>query len=74
MDESSKIHEARVQLKNDNNEKKEKKIRDLEDKEAKIKAAREKGLLEVYEQINKKKKDKKAEEDRLSKELKEIKL
>ena len=30
--------------------------------------------MEVYEKINKKKKDKKAEEDRLAKELKEIKL
>ena len=55
-------------------EKKEKKAKDLEDKEAKFKAAREKGLLEVYEKINQKKKDKKTEEDRLAKELKEIKL
>jgi hypothetical protein len=30
--------------------------------------------MEVYEKINKKKKDKKQEEDRLAKELKEIKL
>ena len=30
--------------------------------------------MEVYEKINKKKKDKKTEEDRLAKELKEIKL
>jgi hypothetical protein len=39
-----------------------------------MRAAKEKGLLEVYDKINKKKKDKKAEEDRLAKELKEIKL
>lgn len=39
-----------------------------------MKAAREKGLQEVYEKINKKKKEKKVEEDRLAKELKEIKL
>jgi hypothetical protein len=39
-----------------------------------LKAAKEKGLLEVYDKISKKKKDKKAEEDRLAKELKEIKL
>jgi hypothetical protein len=30
--------------------------------------------MEVYEKINQKKKDKKQEEDRLAKELKEIKL
>jgi hypothetical protein len=39
-----------------------------------MKEAREKGLQEVYEKISKKKKDKKTEEDRLAKELKEIKL
>ena len=39
-----------------------------------MKAAREKGLLEVHDKINKKKKVRKAEEDRLEKELKEIKL
>jgi hypothetical protein len=55
-------------------EKKEKKAKDQEHKEAKFKAAREKGLLEVHEKINQKKKDKKTEEDRLAKELKEIKL
>jgi hypothetical protein len=31
-------------------------------------------LVEVYEKISKKKKDKQAEEERLAKELKEIKL
>lgn len=39
-----------------------------------MKEAREKGLVHVYDKINKKKKDKKQEEDRLAKELKEIKL
>lgn len=39
-----------------------------------MKEAREKGLVEVYDKINDKKKKKKAEEDRLAKELKEIKL
>lgn len=39
-----------------------------------VKAAKDKGLVEVYEKINKKKKDKKSEEERLAKELKEIKL
>lgn len=42
--------------------------------EAKVKAARDKGLQEVYDKISKKKKDKRAEEERLAKELKEIKL
>jgi len=37
-------------------------------------AAREKELQEVYEKISLKKKIKKDEEDRLAKELKEIKL
>lgn len=39
-----------------------------------MKAAREKGLMEVYSKISNKKKEKKDEEDRLAKELKEIKL
>jgi cell division protein FtsB len=39
-----------------------------------MKAAREKGLVEVYEKISQKKREKKQEEDRLAKELKEIKL
>lgn len=39
-----------------------------------MKAAREKGLQEVYDKISEKKRLKKQEEDRLAKELKEIKL
>jgi hypothetical protein len=39
-----------------------------------LKAARDKGLLEAYDKISKKKKDKALEEERLAKELKEIKL
>ena len=42
--------------------------------ERKQKELREKGLIEAYEKINKKKKDKKAEDERLAKELKEIRL
>jgi len=38
------------------------------------KEMREKGLMEAYEKINKKKMDKKAEDLRLAKELKEIRL
>lgn len=41
--------------------------------EAKL-AAREKGLKEAYEKISSKKQSKKEEEERLAKELKEIKL
>lgn len=39
-----------------------------------MREAREKGLQEAYDKISKKKKEKKAEEDRLEKELKKIKL
>lgn len=39
-----------------------------------MKAAREKGLVEVYDKISEKKRLKKIEEDRLAKELKEIRL
>jgi hypothetical protein len=42
--------------------------------EQRRKEMREKGLIEAYEKINKKKKDKKAEDERLAKELKEIRL
>jgi hypothetical protein len=42
--------------------------------EEKKKQIREKGLIEAYANINKKKTDKKNEEERLAKELKEIKL
>jgi hypothetical protein len=52
MDEAAKIHDARQQRKEVNISKKEQKIKEKEDYEAKVKAAREKGLLEVYEKIN----------------------
>jgi|TARA_B110000285_G_C15112341_1_gene611895 hypothetical protein len=42
--------------------------------EQKRKEMREKGLMEAYDKINKKKMDKKAEDLRLAKELKEIRL
>ena len=42
--------------------------------EEKRKELREKGLIEAYDKINKKKKDKKAEDVRLAQELKEIRL
>ena len=37
-----------------------------EDYEAKVKAARDKGMLEAFDKISKKKKDKAAEEERLA--------
>jgi len=42
--------------------------------EQKKKEIREKGLQEAYAKISKKKADKKAEDERLAKELKEIRL
>ena len=42
--------------------------------EAKKKAMRDQGLIEAYEKINKKKKDKAEEDARLAQELKEIRL
>lgn len=74
MSESEKIHEARLKRKEDNESKRLQKQQDKDDLEAKMKAAKEKGLMEVYDKINQKKKGKKQEEDRLAKELKEIKL
>ncbi len=59
MDEAAKIHEAREQRKENNISKKDEKLRQQLEKEAKIKAARDKGLLEVYDKINQKKKEKK---------------
>ena len=74
MQEADKIYEARGQRKQANEDKRSEKQRKQDDLDAKMKAAREKGLMEVYEKINHKKKEKKQEEDRLAKELKEIKL
>ena len=74
MDEAAKIQDAREQRRMDNEAKREQKVKEKEEYEIRLKAAKDKGLVEVYEKINKKKKDKKAEEDRLAKELKEIKL
>ena len=74
MDEAAKIQEAREARRLNNEAKRDQKARDKEAFEVKLKAAKDKGLVEVYEKINKKKKDKKQEEERLAKELKEIKL
>lgn len=74
MDEAAKIQEAREVRRQQNDQKREMKQVEKEQYEAKVKAARDKGLQEVYDKISKKKKDKRAEEERLAKELKEIKL
>lgn len=74
MDEAAKIQEAREVRRQQNDQKRRMKEVEKEQYEAKVKAARDKGLQEVYDKISKKKKDKRAEEERLAKELKEIKL
>jgi hypothetical protein len=74
IDEAQKIQEAREQRRVDNEAKRDNKKKEKEDYEAKVKAARDKGMLEAFDKISKKKKDKAAEEERLAKELKEIKL
>lgn len=52
MEEAGKIYGARSQRKQANEDKKLQKIREKEEKEAKLKAAREKGLLEVHDKIS----------------------
>ena len=74
MDEAKKIEEARKRRKQQNDDRRFKKNSAAENLAAKQKDAREKGLLEAYEKINKKKQDKRQEDERLAKELKEIKL
>lgn len=74
MAEAGKIQEARENRRVANEVKREQKQKDKEALEAKIKAAREKGLVEAYEKISKKKEAKRLEEERLAKELKEIRL
>ena len=49
-------------------------MQDQRDKDARMKAARDKGMLHAYDRINEKKRLKAEEEERLAKELKEIKL
>lgn len=71
---ASKIEDARNKRKNENDRRREEKKRLEREMEEKRKEIREKGLAEAYEKINKKKADKKAEDDRLAKELKEIRL
>lgn len=74
MSTASKIEEARQKRKLDNDlRREEKKRRELE-LEQKKKEIRDKNIVQAYDRINKKKQDKKAEDERLAKELKEIRL
>lgn len=72
--DAAKIQEARTRRKEAADARRTQKKRDEEELIATTKAAREKGLLEAFGNINLKKKEKREEEERLSKELKEIKL
>lgn len=72
--DAAKIQEARTRRKEAADARRTQKKRDEEELIATTKAAREKGLLEAFGNINLKKKEKREEEERLAKELKEIKL
>jgi hypothetical protein len=74
MADAAKIADARIRRKEDADARRQQKKDDLARLESINKAAREKGLLEAYGNINQKKKEKRDEEERLAKELKEIKL
>ena len=49
MDEAAKIQDAREQRRIDNEAKRDQKKKEKEDYEAKVKAAKDKGLVQVYE-------------------------
>jgi len=66
MEEARKIEEARIRRKAQNDARRSKKESDKAALEAKTKAAREKGLLEVHGKIELKKKEKREEEARLA--------
>lgn len=74
INEAAKIEEARSRRKAQNDAKRLQKQNDAANLAAKTKAAKEKGLLEVHGQIEKKKREKREEEARLAQELKEIRL
>lgn len=74
IDDASKIEEARKKRKIQADLRREQEERDAAVREAARVAAREKGLVEVYDKISTKKRIKRDEEERLAKELKEIKL
>ena len=74
IEDAKKIEEARKKRKEQAELRREQEEKDAAAREAARVAAREKGLLEVYDKISNKKKIKRDEEERLAKELKEIKL
>ena len=74
IEDSKKIEEARVKRKNEADKRREDKLAHEKAKEEARVRAREEGLREAYSKISSKKKAKKDEEERLAKELKEIKL
>jgi hypothetical protein len=74
MADADKIQQARLKRKDEADNRRQQKKDEIARLEAVNKAAREKGLLEAFGNINQKKKEKRDEEERLAKELKEIKL
>lgn len=74
LETASKIEEARQKRKEENDRRREEKKRAAEELAEKKRQIREKNLVEAYDRISKKKKDKKDEDERLAKELKEIRL
>ena len=74
MADANKIQQARLKRKDEADNRRQQKKDEIARLEAVNKAAREKGLLEAFSNINQKKKEKRDEEERLAKELKEIKL
>ena len=74
MEDAKKIEEARVKRKSEADKRRQDKLDHEKAKEEARIRAREEGLREAYSKISSKKKAKKDEEERLAKELKEIKL
>lgn len=74
LEDAKKIEEARLRRKAANDARRANTMASEAQSVADKQAMREKGLLEVFEKINQKKKEKREEEERLAKELKEIKL
>lgn len=74
IEDANKIEDARKKRKIQADLRREQEENDAAIREAARVAAREKGLLEAYDKISTKKKIKRDEEQRLAKELKEIKL
>ncbi len=74
IEDANKIEEARKKRKVQADLRREQQEKDAAVREAVRVAVRDKGLVEVYDKISTKKKIKREEEERLAKELKEIKL